>query len=179
MRWKMVMMLGGLAVAAGLVASLRTPGQSSPAPSKLTGGAASVEALADALLEALHQGDEAALQRLRVNEDEYRTIIAPGTVAPGQPLRRVSLEATGFFWRLLATRSGDYARILLRDFGGKPWQREEIVFTKGRQPYATYTALGELRLTVRAPDGTSAVVRTGTVAEVGGSHKLIGFNWDD
>ncbi len=69
---------------------------------------------------------------------------------------------------------------MLRDFGGKRWQRDAIAFTtKGQRPYATYAALGELRLTVRAADGTSAVVRTGTVAEVGGSHKFIGFNWDD
>lgn len=145
----------------------------------LEGGAASPEALADQLLEALAANDEAALQRLRVSESEYRRIIVPGTVTAGSPPRAAEPAATDFFWRMLDAKSHDFARQLLSELGGKHLTRREIRFTKGTHSFAGYTAHGQLRVAATDESGAPYIVRSGTIAQVGDRYKLIGLNWDD
>ncbi len=142
----------------------------------LDGGASSIDALLDEFLIALQTKDVRALTRLRVTEAEYRTIIIPGTVKPGEPLREVAAAPSLFFWRMLDQKSEDVARVLFEGFGGRALARRELRFTKGTRQFAAYTAHGDVRLVVLNEFGEQRELRTGTIAEVGGQYKFIGFN---
>ncbi|MBI1815663.1 MAG: hypothetical protein HYR72_11835 [Deltaproteobacteria bacterium] len=142
----------------------------------LDGGASSIDALLDEFLIALQTKDEHALTRLRVTEEEYRTIIIPGTVKPGEPLREVADAPSVFFWRVLNQKSEDVARVLFEGFGGRALARRELRFTKGSRQFAAYTAHGDVRLLVLNEFGEQRELRTGTIAEVGSQYKFIGFN---
>ncbi len=145
----------------------------------LSGGASSPEALVDELLLAIASNDPTALHALRVSEVEYRTIIVPGTVEVGQPLREVDAAATTAFWRLLDSKSRDFGRQLLADQGGKKLSRKEIRFTKGVHPYAGYTAHGQVRVLVTDAQANETLIRSGTIAQVGDRYKFISLSWDD
>jgi len=159
--------------AAATAASRQSP------PRQLTNASPSIDALMQQLLDAVAKNDPASLQRLRVTETEYQTIIVPGTVAPGQPPRIIDAETTHFYWTLLDKRSRDFSAIILKDFGGQKLRRTSLEFTKGPQQYGGYTAYGRVDLHVVDEQGNAGLVRSGTIAEVDGQYKLIGLNWND
>ena len=142
-------------------------------------GAPSVDALLDELLAALAAKDEHGLHRLRVTETEYRQIIIPGTVKEGEPPRKVDATPSEFFWRMLDQKSQDVGRVLIQRFGGRHYTRKELTYTKGVRKFAWYTALGEVRLRIENEDGDDDVLRTGSIAEVNGRYKFIGFNFNN
>jgi len=168
-----------LLVAGASLFALTARATSFPAIPDLSGGASSIESLADSLLVALAANDEEGLQKLRVSESEYLEIIVPGTVPVDSPRRKTEPEASAFFWRMLDAKSRDFSRLLLAEFGGKRLTRHAIRFTKGTNAFAAYTAHGQLRILVTDASGAEHVVRSGTVAQVGDRYKLIGLNWDD
>lgn len=157
----------------------RVPAAPSVETPRLSHASPSIAALADSLLNALAANDERALHQLRVSESEYRTVIEPATVEPGQPPRHIDEASSKLFWSMLDTKSRDFARPLLSEFGGKTLTRKDVRFIRGVHQYAGYTAHSQMRVLVADEHGKETLVRSGTVAQVGDQYKLIGLNWDD
>ena len=150
-----------------------------PEKLQLTNGAPSVDALLDEFLAALAAKDESGMHRLRVNESEYRNIIIPGTVKEGEPPRKVDATPSEFFWRMLDQKSQDVGHVIMERFGGQHYKRKDVRFTKGVRKFAWYTALGEVRLRIEDEKGIEQVLPTGSIAEVNGRFKFIGFNFNN
>lgn len=173
-----------LATLIGLVAggaasiAVTQPAADKP-PFGLADAADSPDILVHRLLSALEKQDDAALHSLRVDEREYRELIAPGSVPPGQPPRQTDAKISEFYWRMLDSKSRDLGRELMTRFGGRKLVFERFEFTKNPQQYAWYRAEGEVRVHVRNEKGDEATVPAGWVAEVDGRYKFIGLNWND
>jgi hypothetical protein len=150
-----------------------------PAQRQLVNGAPSVDALLDRFFGALATKDDQAMQRLRVTEQEYRGIIIPGTVKEGEPPRPVDPTASVYWWRMLNQKSEDVGRLIMLEFGGHRYTRENVTFTKGVRKFGWYAAIGEVRLNIKDESGDEKILKTGSIAEVHGRYKFIGFNYND
>lgn len=146
-----------------------------PGGAKLDGWATSREELITRFLEALRQKDGAALERLRVNEEEYVEIILPGSVPEGQPLRTWPREVSAYFFRDLDTKSRYSQQQLLANFGGHRVRIENVEYEGGVKRYANHVAHRQLRLTLKNESGEEAVLETGSIAEIEGRFKFISF----
>ncbi|HUI28076.1 MAG TPA: hypothetical protein VL403_18490 [Candidatus Kryptonia bacterium] len=172
-------LLASAAVGIGLIviaATVHTEVAGSKSAPKLVNGAQSIDQLLDQFQHALNAKDESALHRLRVTEDEYRRIIIPGTIKPGEPPREVEQTSSVFFWQMLNQKSVDVGRSLLEHFGGHQTTRKSVKFTKGSRQFGWYTAHGDVRLTLEDEQGRVRELHTGAIAEVDGRFKFIGFN---
>lgn len=143
---------------------------------QLTNAAPSIDALLDQFVHALSTGDEQTLHRLRVTENEYRGIIIPGTVKPGEAPRNVAPEPSAWFWSMLNQKSEDVSRALIKSYAGHTYKRKSVSFTKGNRQFAWYTAHGDVRLVLESETGETKELGTGAIAEIGGRYKFIGFN---
>lgn len=150
-----------------------------PVKLQLTNGAPSVDVLLDEFVAAVSAKDEAGLHRLRLTEAEYRDIIIPGTVKEGEPLRKVDATPSEFFWRMLNQKSEDVGHVIIERFGGQHYKRKDVTFTKGVRTFALYKAIGEVRLNLEDEQGVEKVLPTGTIAEVNGRFKFIGYNFNN
>jgi hypothetical protein len=142
---------------------------------KLDGGVPSQTALVERFLDALRKNDASALHDLRVTEAEYLSVILPGSVEPGQPLRAWPQDANRYFWGILDTKSRYSEAHLLEEYGGRTYQRKATEFAKGTKTYATYNAYRQLRLVLTGEDGEDVRLSTGSMAELGGQWKFISF----
>jgi hypothetical protein len=165
------MVAGGRDAGGGSIAAANVSGT-------FQGGASSQRELIDELLQALQKKDVHALRRLRVTETEYRDVILPGNVPPGQPPRNLVATWKDYAWANLNDRSTVHEERLLGDYGGQALSRMEFSFEDGEQEYAGYKAYRQLRLKVRNSDGAERELRTGSIAEVAGKYKFISFNRD-
>jgi hypothetical protein len=176
---KKALLIGSIVLipAALVMAGGQEAGGGSPAVAKVAGtfegGANSQRELVDELLQALERKDAHALRRLRVTEAEYRDIIIPGNVDPGQPLRVMAANWTDYAWANLNDRSTVHEQRLLFEDGGRPLTLESVEFEGGEKRYAGYTAYRQLRLKVRDASGKERELRTGSIAEVAGKFKFI------
>jgi len=142
-------------------------------------GAPSVDALMDALVQALSRKDMNALDQLRVSKAEYVDLIVPGTVPLGQPPRQVSAEPKEFFWSMLDTRSRYFADNLVAQLGGRTYRSHQLRFSKPPKEFAWYTAHGEVRMDLEGEDDVTYHLLAGWVAEVDGKYKFIGYEYND
>ncbi len=155
--------------------------QASPAPAPperpahfaLVDAAASVDALIDRLLDALSKNDVQALHRLRVTENEYRTLILPGSVEPGRPARVFDEESSKFYWDLLNTHNVYAEPNIIRKFGGHTCHVKERRYLKGQQTYAWYEAYKTVELVLENEKGQQAELTLGSIANVDGQFKFI------
>jgi hypothetical protein len=161
-----------------LAATRRPPEAPAHDARALQGGARSVQELIDQLLRALHQKDQDALRGLRVTEREYRSIILPGSVKPGEQPRRLATEWIEFLWGSLDTRSRNNERDMVHALGGKELTLRQIAFDGGERQYAGYKAYREPRLELSDGGGQPLSIDTGSIAEVGGRYKFIAFMRD-
>jgi hypothetical protein len=152
---------------------------SAPPVAHFVDGAPSIDVLLADLLAALATNDEQALHRLRVNEHEYRTIISRDTVERGEsePDERKTSGALSCGRVVQEAEAG--ARELLARFGGHAYARRQLTFTNGIRQCAGYTAHGDVWLTLLDEYGERAELRTGTIAQVEGQYKFIGFSPSD
>ena len=162
--------LGGTTVSGSLVA----PKGSRP-PIPLSGGASSLDELLGKFVRALEAGDRQALEALRVGEDEYRKVIMPGSVPPGQPPQKMSAAADQYFWESLNGKSVYTAQNLVSTFGGKRYQVEKVEWLKGIDEYLWFRCYDRLEMTLLDESGERHVLDTGSVAEVDGRFKFISF----
>ncbi len=169
-----------------LLAAAETPASTpSPAPTVwsgdkppfgFTGGADSVDALLDQFVAALTAGDLAALEPLRVTQEEYGSIIVPGMVEKGQQPRATFEKTNQVFFGMLDSRSRYAAEAFINRLKGKKIVRREVTFTKPTQEWAWYTSRGYLHLMLFDDQGESYEMNGGWIAEVDGRFKFIGFN---
>ena len=144
-----------LAIALAFAALAAT---SSKPPFELSDAPTSPDALVQRLIAALEKNDETALHAVRVNEREYRELIAPGTVPQGNPPRETDAKVTEFYWRMVDAKSRDLGRELLKAYGGQRMTIVSIEYTKQPLEYAWYHAQGEVRVHVKNSEGKEAVV---------------------
>lgn len=141
----------------------------------LSGGASSVDELLREFVAALEAKDGKALEALRVDETEYRKIIMPGSVKPGQPPQKLSAAADQYFWESLDTKSLYGGRALLAGYGGRQYRVTGVKWRKGIGEYAWFRCYDRLELTMVDDTGEEHVLETGSVADVDGRFKFISF----
>lgn len=149
-------------------------------PIGLEGGAESIDALLDRMLEALERQDEDALRRLSVTEEEYRRIIVPGRVDKGaQRLRNPAERNVDYFWSTMAFKSALYASNLVKTYGGRKYAERKLELTKPSNEWAWYTAHGEVRLLLLPAEGDEKLLlQAGWIVEVGGVYKFLTYEYD-
>lgn len=150
-------------------------GKSTAPHPPLSGGASSVDELLGRFVAALEANDGKALEALRVDENEYRKIIMPGSVKPGQPPQKLSAAADQYFWESLNTKSLFGGRALLAGYAGRKYRVTNVTWLKGIDEYAWYRCYDRLELTMVDENGEEHVLNTGSVADVGGRFKFISF----
>ncbi len=151
------------------------PAAAPPAAQTLAGGAPSIDALVDQFLAALADKDLKRLDQLSVSETEYRTLIMPGSVAPGQPPKMFPDQPSKYFWDVMNTKSHYWLSSIFSGFGGRKLTRKEVSYARGVQEYAWYRAYKKLVITVVNEAGEEDNVHTGSVAEVNGQYKFISY----
>ena len=142
---------------------------------ELSNAFSSREALLEQFLQALHAKDAAALRRLRVTEDEYRTFFIPASVKEGAPPQLPSERASKLYWDLLNTKSLYSADAMLRGFGGRSYKLKGVAYEKGPRTYAFYSADRGTLLTVEDDAGKSLEISLGSIVDVKGQFKFMSF----
>jgi len=142
---------------------------------EFTNASSSIEDLVDRFLRAVEAGNQQAVDSLRVTEDEYRKIILPGSVEPGEPPQNFSDEASQYFWGVLNGKSLYHRASMMHGYGGKKFKLKKIGYQKGIRKWEGYTAYEKLLLTLETEDGEEVVLPTGSIAEVGGRYKFVSF----
>jgi len=145
------------------------------ARSGFQGGARSVPELLEQFLLALREKDRAALRKLRITETEYRRVILPGSVRPGEAPRNMAPDAVTFLWSSLDVKSGHRERALLAALGGRRLAVRDVSFARGEREYAGYKAYSQLELKLAADGGDEQTLELGSIAEVGGRLKFISY----
>ena len=161
--------LGAVRVAVGPRAAAVAP----EAP--LAEGSPSLEALVDRFLGALSAGDREALSAMRVSEAEYREVIVPGSVAPGESPQRLDEAASRYWWQDLDARSTYSSNDLLRRYAGRPLRRVDFRFDKGTRRFANHVAHRRLVVVARDDRGEEFEIRTGSIVDVEGRFKFVSF----
>lgn len=144
---------------------------------RLIDGFANEEELIERLVRSLENHDKDGLLELMLTRDEYRDLIIPGSVPPGQPWRDWPQKVRQYHTDEFFAKNYYIAEDLLDRFGGRKLTVKRVRFTEGTRRYASYNARGEVRIEVdMVPAGPpNPVVRVGWIAEVGGTYKLLGF----
>ena len=142
---------------------------------QLSNAAASIDELVGRFLRAVESGDEHAVEVLRVTEDEYRQIILPGSVEPGEPPQKFRDQESEYFWGVMNGKSLYSRANMMHGYGGKKFQLKKIGFKKGTRKWAGYIAYEKLVLTLETEDGQEVLLPTGSIAEVGGRYKFVSF----
>jgi len=144
----------------------------------LRDGAQSIDELVQGFVVAVHRKDENALRSLRVNSEEYREVIVPGSVDPQDPPRQFTDDWLEFLWGRLDVRNRYGERDRLRQYGGRTLIVEETAFRKGPREYRGYTAHRQLDLKLRDDQGAEVTFEMGPIAQVGDRYKFISFTRD-
>lgn len=145
---------------------------------RLTDATSSPQELIDAFLHALETKNLDGLHRLRVTEAEFKDIILPGFVPPGEQPRTYPDYYTDYAWQRIDSRCYYYERFLLAQFGGHHYTVKDARYAKGTREYATYRTLKQLRLTLDA-DGKEVHLGTGSIVEVSGRYKFASFVYEN
>jgi|SoiMethySBSTD1v2_1073268.scaffolds.fasta_scaffold272696_2 hypothetical protein len=153
----------------------RASGGSTGGAVGLRDGARSVDDLMQDLVLAIRENDEGALRRLRVNEEEYRNVILPGSVAPNEAPREYAPKFETYLWGSLDQKNRHSERNLLGVYGGRSLTVENTLFKRGVRVYRGYTAHSQLDLKLRDDKGAEVTFEMGSVAEVGDRYKFISF----
>lgn len=133
---------------------------------------ASVEALAQAVLDAVAARDEAALRRLALDEQEFREHVWPELPA-SRPERNLPFS---YVWGDLRTKSEAGLAAMLLEHGGRRYQLERIRFSEATTKYETSVVHRESRLEVRRPDGERDTIQLfGSVIQKAGGFKVFSY----
>ena len=136
-------------------------------------GFESPEALSNAALDALSEGNAEALHALRVTEREYLELLWPEIE---KTIPKSNLPGT-FHWQMLDSKSAAGARDAIADYGRQELELLEVIPTRGRQDYGTFKLLRKVELRVRRqPDSVEGQIRVfGSVVELDGLYKILSF----
>jgi hypothetical protein len=133
---------------------------------------ASVDALAQAVLDAVAARDETALRRLALDEQEFREHVWPELPA-SRPERNLPFS---FVWGDLRTKSDAGLAAMLRDHGGRRYRLERVRFGGGITQYQSSVVHRESTLEVRGPDGERDTIQLfGSVIQKAGGFKVFSY----
>ena len=133
-------------------------------------------AAAQAVVDALSQGDVATLERLALDEHEFRRIVWPRQPA-ARPGRNLPWD---YVWRDLAGKSRAQLRGRLAEWPrGRPLTVVDVAFDGDTTDYDTYRVMRKSRITLGAADGTRMTVRLfGSLIEQHGRFKIFSYVTD-
>ena len=141
-------------------------------PSPLDGTFASPDALAEAVLTALENGDTAALEALPLSELEFRTVVWP-ELPSSRPQRGLPFD---YVWGDLHQKSTNARRRLIDRHGGKHYELLAVEFAGDTTEYETYRVHRETMLTVRNESGEEDTLALfGSILERDGAFKLFSY----
>jgi hypothetical protein len=160
MAWGLLVFSLGLTMACSDIA------QDSP----LANARTSPEALAEAALRAMAEGDEDALAALMVTREEYETLLWPSL--PDKDY--VPFE---FVWSLTGPRSRKARRVVMGDFQGVPLELVKVELGEEVEAYEGFSLFQEARMTVRRTDtgGEGPIPLMDVVVEMDGAWKFLNF----
>jgi hypothetical protein len=160
----------GRAGCGALLVALLASGCSSAA---LDGGLESPQAVAAAVIDALEARDQAALERLVVNEREFRQVVWPRQPA-ARPERNIPWD---YAWRSLAARSRHQLRARLAEWGrGRRPAVVAVAFAGETTDYGAYRVHRRTVVTLRDAAGRLTTVRVfGSLIEQGGRYKVFSY----
>jgi hypothetical protein len=138
----------------------------------------SIGVLIDDFVAAVGTKDMQTLTKLRVTESEYLDIIVPGGVPVGDAPRKSTPKVKDVFWKLLNDKSHAYAELFLTRYGGRTYTQPRVTFTQPTRHYAWYDAYGKVRLQMVDEAGNIWKLDTGSIVDVGGRYKFVGYEYD-
>jgi hypothetical protein len=171
-----LLLVAALAVVALWIVRATQPAGAGIPPVVLTNGAASVDAVAERFVAALSARDFRAIEALRVDETEYRRLIMPGSVKPGQAPQNMPEKKSEYFWRSANTKSIYSLATIVEQYGGKPYRLKRVEVPRVDR-FAWYTAHRDPILHLVA-GGEDVELQLGTIAEYGGRFKFISYYSD-
>jgi hypothetical protein len=145
------------------------------APVGLQGGAASIDELADGLLDGLGRGDREALEALRVSRTEYLEFILPGSRPPNEAPRPYPQHAAEYAWGTHDTRSRYALQALLRARGGRRYRRERVEFREGTRAYRWFTAYNQTSIWAVDEQGKEVEILLGAIVEADGRYRFVSY----
>lgn len=137
-----------------LVAALLLSGCADPPRSSLAATYPSSEALAQAVLDALADGDLAGLEALAINGQEFRDVVWP-ELPSSRPERGLPVA---YAWDDLHQKSSNALRRLVDRRGGRTYTLLAVSYDGETTDYGTFRVHRETRLTVRDEAGNEVDV---------------------
>lgn len=132
----------------------------------------SPEALSEAVLTALADGDADTLASLALSELEFRTAVWPD-LPSSRPERGVPFD---YAWGDLHQKSDNALRRLLARHRGRRYELVRVAFEGGTTPYRTYRVHRETVLDLRDEDGEGLTMALfGSMLEREGEFKLFSY----
>ena len=158
-----------VALLAGILAGAANCGR---APA-LEWGLASPQAVAEAVVTALDARDAAALERLSVNEQEFRDVVWPRQPA-ARPERNIPWE---YAWRTLAARSRHQLKGRLSEWArGRRATVVGVTFAGETTDYGSYRVHRRSVVTLRDPAGRVETIRVfGSLIEQDGRYRVFSY----
>ncbi|MGE4054251.1 MAG: hypothetical protein AB7F99_05575 [Vicinamibacterales bacterium] len=137
---------------------------------------ASVDALAQAVLEAIERRDMDRLEALALNEAEFLEVVWPELPA-ARPERNLPAD---FVWNDLRMKSNySLGQTLNRYAAMSPLTLVDVRFDRETTPYDTYLVHREAVLIVKGRDGIEQELRLfGSVFEQDGRYKVFSYSVD-
>ena len=133
---------------------------------------ASVDALAQAVLDAVAARDEAALRRLALDEQEFREHVWPELPA-SRPERNMPFS---YVWTDLRTKSDAGLSGVLLSHGGRTYTLDRIRFGGSTTQYRTFVVHRESAIEVHDGDGRRETLQLfGSVIEKDGRFKVFSY----
>jgi hypothetical protein len=135
----------------------------------------SPDALALAVLRAIHERDAVRLRELALNEREFREVVWPELPA-ADPERNLPFS---YVWGDLRTRSDAHLAAALERHGGEVLHLVQVRFTGGTTDYRTFLVHRRTELTVVDDAGAEYELRLfGSVFEQNGRFKVFSYSVD-
>ena len=141
-------------------------------PSPLGHTFASPDALAEAMLTALAEGNSAGLEALPLSELEFRTVVWP-ELPSSRPERGLPFD---YVWGDLHQKSTNARLRLIDRHGGRHYDLLGVEFDGETTTYETYRVHRETVLTVRDETGEEVTLALfGSILERDGAFKLFSY----
>lgn len=142
------------------------------APATLTRTFDSPEALANAVLTALAERDQATLLALPLSADEFRTLVWP-ELPSSRPEANLPVD---YAWGDLSTKSRGHLAATLTRWGGTRLELVGLEFTGDTTAYTTFTVRRDPVVIVRAAGGEPQRLQLfGSILERDGRFKLFSY----
>jgi hypothetical protein len=140
----------------------------------LKNAASSMDDLGKRVLEAVAKNDGKALDALRINEQEYHSLIWPAL-----PISKIEQwnKQYKYVWGDVDTKCIYGLRELLNKYGGQKFTFVSMRFVRGASRYSTCTVHQGARIKVKDSTGQELELKMfGSVVECGGQFKIMSYN---